>query len=378
MNILLIGGSGIISGEITNRSIEQGYTVTILNRGKRPVNPAAKTIIADVRKDSIDVLSNKIDNCYDVVVDFISYNPSQLKKSLEVFGTKCTQYIFVSSATAYKTTNGIISEKTPLKNDVWDYAQNKIECEDYLQKNYRTYCEHYTIIRPYITYDKTRVPYQFAPAEYYTIINRCQLGKPLPIYGGEVKCTLTSAKDFAVATTGLFLNDRAYEEDFHITSNYVATWRHIGEVIAQSAGVTATFVDIPEVLMRKSNGALGFSRDEIVGDKGRSMVFDNSKIQGAVPQFEGNIGFEEGVQDIFEYYKGGKRKINFAWDARIDAFISRASKITGVLVDKEKLSLKSYDNVALTSRDKIIYTIHRYDIPYTIFRILKKLLRRNI
>ena len=93
MKILMIGGSGIISSEICNLAICNGDSVTIFNRGKRKetINPSANLIIGDIRNEAVEAIKDKLEYSYDVVIDFISYTPSQLKKTLDITADRCKQ-----------------------------------------------------------------------------------------------------------------------------------------------------------------------------------------------------------------------------------------------------------------------------------------------
>ncbi len=372
MKVLLIGGSGIISSEVCARCVEQGIDVTILNRGRRKafIHSGAAEIIANVREDSETSLKQKINGQqWDVVVDFITYNVRQMKKSLDVFADCCTQYIFISSATAYIDVDKTIDETVPVGNDKWQYSYDKSKCEEYLREKASEYGVQYTIIRPYITYNKTRIPYQFAPIEYYTIVNRILCGKPLPICGENVKCTLTSSKDFAVACEGLFLNENAYGESFHITSDCEMTWKEVAETIAAELGMPVSLVQIPQETLALGSHKLGFDVDELTGDKSRNMVFCNRKIKMAVPQFTGKIAFDEGVKESLAYYNDNSDKciVNYAWDGRIDNLLASVLKGKKYKYDKNTYTSK------MSAKDKIIYTINRYNCLWQMYKFLKSI-----
>lgn len=371
MNILLIGGSGIISSEICNLSLEKGYNVTILNRGRRKklINDKAKLVVADLRKESVETIRNKIsDKKYDVIIDFISYNTQQLEKTLQISKDLCKQFIFVSSATVYKIKdNTVYNENCEIGSKLWDYAYKKAECEWYLEKNYKSYNLEYTIIRPYVTYGKTRIPYQIAPIEYYTIVNRILMDKPLPICGLDCKCTVTNSKEFAVATVDLFLNEKSYNEAFHITSDCVTTWREIGEILGKKLNKDVKFIDIPIDLLKSKKNLLGFDLYELIGDKANDMVFDNTKIKSVSPNFKGNVFFEDGINETILFYQQNPNMqiINYEWDSRIDCILNSISK------DSKNLSLKAY-KYDVKLNDKLIYWFARNDFRYKIFILSKK------
>ena len=155
--VLLIGGSGIISSSICNKAVDEGMQVSIVNRGRRKkfINENANLIKADIRNESIDDLREKINVAqYDVVMDFITYNTQQLKKILSVIKGNCKQYIFVSSATAYKECDEhhIYRDDDPIGNESWKYSVDKSECEWFLARHKEELGFEYTIVRPYVTY----------------------------------------------------------------------------------------------------------------------------------------------------------------------------------------------------------------------------------
>lgn len=365
--ILLIGGSGIISSCICNLAIKEGMQVTIVNRGKRKkfINPGANLIIADVRNESVEELQSKINVAeYDVVMDFITYNTQQLKKIIQIVGNYCRQYIFVSSATVYRDEgkNHIYNEQDAIGNESWQYSIEKSQCEWYLEKNKALFDFEYTVVRPYVTYGVTRIPYQIAPLEYYTVINRILMKKPIPITGLNTQCTVTNSDEFAVGAVGLFLNKEAYGEAVHITASCSTTWKNIIDIIARRYNVNVTYIDIPMEYLEKQKN-LGFDYEELKGDKSRNMIFDNAKIKKLVPEFKGEVKIEDSITKILDFYDNNKnnRKINYIWDGRIDKLINMYSK--NYFKNKEKASFKQYIN-PLSFKDKLKYFIGRYEIPY--------------
>ena len=85
---------------------------------------------------------------------------------------------------------------------------NKFLCEKYLS----TLQINYTIIRPYVTYGVSRIPFPIIPEGYhYTLLERILEDKPVILYNeGQAKCTLTTTKDFAEILYKLLLNPKAY------------------------------------------------------------------------------------------------------------------------------------------------------------------------
>ncbi len=160
MNILMVGGTGTISYDATCFFLQQGHTVYLLNRGNRNsiTHQNIKYIIGDAN-DYTSMQQALSDYIFDVIIDFIIFTPAQMTARMRIYEGKCKQFIFISSATAYKLTDGIYYESSDLGNDKWKYSRDKRECEEYLSDNIKKHSYQYTIIRPYITYDNRRIPF---------------------------------------------------------------------------------------------------------------------------------------------------------------------------------------------------------------------------
>lgn len=212
MDVLLIGGTGILSTDIVNECLNKEYNVFIFNRGNHnsEIDKRVHIIIGNIR-DKKDVKMKLEKYSFDVVVDFLSFKEEELKQNLEFFNHRCKQYIFISSATVYRKTkkNERITENTELKNEDWNYSKDKIKCEKVLWENYNLNKQDFTIIRPYVTYSKKRIPFAIIPNKQWTLANRIVNDKPILLWdGGKARCTLTQTKEFAIGIVGLFLNER--------------------------------------------------------------------------------------------------------------------------------------------------------------------------
>lgn len=103
MNILIIGGTGVISTAVTKEALSRGYSITMINRGHNlKVIPKGdvKVIISD--KKNYKYLEKKLGNIvFDAVVDFIIYDKINLIESFNFYSKYAKQYIFISSCGVY-------------------------------------------------------------------------------------------------------------------------------------------------------------------------------------------------------------------------------------------------------------------------------------
>lgn len=322
MKILFIGGTGIISSACAQLAIEQGYELTLLNRGQssRPMPKAAQQIQADIRNLTA-AKAALAGRHFDVVVDWVAFSPEHIETDLALFAGRTGQYVFISSASAYQTPPARlpITESTPLHNPFWHYSRQKIACEERLLRAYREEGFPMTVVRPSHTYDQTLLPMRGG----YTVVNRMRQGKKVVVHGdGTSLWTLTHHRDFAKGFVGLLGQPTAVGDLFHITSDELLSWNQIFQQVAAAAGAEAQLVHIPSTTIAHHDPEWGSS---LLGDKTHSMIFDNSKIKRLVPDFVATIPFWQGAQEIMAWYDAdpARQTIDPAFDQLLDDLIAR-------------------------------------------------------
>lgn len=320
MKVLFIGGTGVISTSCSELCIQKGIDLFLLNRGSsvRKAPAGAKIIHADIR--DIQSTKNAIANYnFDVVVDWIAYNPQHVQNDYELFRDKTDQYIFISSSAVYQRPipKLPITEATPLHNPHWAYAQSKIDSEKLLMKLFKEKNFPVTIVRPSHTYDKTRTPIRLD----YTFLHRLKNGKKILIHDdGNSKWTLTHAKDFAMAFVELLGNPKTLGEAYHITSDEVLTWNQIAQILADKAGYKLNIANIPADFVINYDADWG---NNLTWDKRYPGIFDNSKIRNIAPDFKAVIPFEKGAEEIVEWYNSHPEYqiVNDEFDKLVDNII---------------------------------------------------------
>ncbi len=318
MKVLFIGGTGVLSGACSELAVSKGFDLYHLNRGisteLRNIQ-GVKTIYADIRNEeqTKKALEN---NSFDVVVNFIAYEPDHIQQDIEMFRGKIKQYIFISTASAYQIPEHLpVTEETPLDNPYWEYSRKKIACEELLKQAYSESGFPYTIVRPSHTYDKTKIPVIGG----YTVLHRMLKGMPVILPGdGTSIWTLTYHADFAVGLVGLLGNYKAINECFHITSDEWLSWNNIYNILAAELGVKAQVVHIPSDIIALYNQEIG---DGLLGDKAHSMIFDNSKIRRFVPEFQPAVKLKEGAKEVVKYYK--ENTLELEVDKNINDFMNK-------------------------------------------------------
>jgi nucleoside-diphosphate-sugar epimerase len=298
MKALLIGGTGTISLPIAQRLLALGWDLTVLNRGtNNHLLPGARHIQADMA-DAQDV-QNKLQGLrFDVVAQFIAYLPRDVERDIRLFQGKCSQYIFISTASAYHKPprNGLIDESTPLHNPYWAYSRAKAECEAVLMRAYRQQGFPVTIVRPSHTYGLGHLPMAVRGKKgIWQIVQRMLQEKPVLVPGdGTNLWTVTWSEDFAPAFIGLMGNIHALGEAVHITSDEALTWNQIYSTVAAALDRPFLPCHVPSTLLARVQGADW--EGGLLGDKANCAVFDTTKIKRLVPGFCCPTRFDQGAR----------------------------------------------------------------------------------
>lgn len=325
MKVLMIGGSGIISSAVSQLLVDRGHELTLVNRGAsvRPVPAAAEVLKADIR-DPASVRRAVGDRRFDSVVDWLSFVPQHVETALGLFEGRTDQYVFISSASAYRKPSVALPvvESNLLHNPFWEYSRNKIACEQLLIDRYRTAGTPITIVRPSHTYDKTLLPMDGG----WTVVDRMLRGQEVIVHGdGTSLWTLTHHRDFARGLVGLLGHPYALGEEFHITGDEWLSWNEIFRLTAQAAGVEAQVVHVPSDLIAKEDPDWGAG---LLGDKAYSMMFDNSKIRRLVPDFACPIPFAQGIREVIAWYREDPRRqvVDPAFTERYERILARMKR----------------------------------------------------
>ena len=306
MKALFIGGTGTISSAITRLVAENpDWELYLLNRGNRndevPAN--VKTIVVDVNDEA--AVEKAIDGMqFDVVCDFIGFVTEQLERDIRLFCGRTKQFMYISSASAYKKplSSPYITEGTPLANPHWEYSRNKIACEQLLMDEYRKNGFPITIVRPSHTYCERSIPLAIHGEKgSWQVLKRMLDGKPVIIPGdGTTLWTVTHNSDFAKAFVGLMGNKHAIGEVFHITGDENLTWNQIHELIANALGVELHPYHVSSDFLA-AVGSQYELEGNLIGDKSNTVIFDNTKLKRAVPDFCASIRFDQGVRTTISH-----------------------------------------------------------------------------
>ncbi len=327
MNILLVGGTGILSTAIASNAVSSGKEVWVLSRKSEWRKcfsvEGVHFLKADIRdKETVNDFLKEIH--FDVIIDFISFTPENISYKLELFKGKYTQYIFISSAAVYDVKRGegkIIEDSYPLGNIEDPYGWSKYLCECYLRDYFRVTGDgYYTIIRPGYTYGDMCVPYWLT--EGFTVrgwifLDRISKGISIPVLADtNNKCVLTHVDDFAKGMDGIYMNKSAYNEAFHITADDGIEWHGVLDLLEDAMGTKIQRKTVtPDEYLRYFP-----EHKEQVISAYKDALFDNSKIKRVAPSYKCTVDLYEGIERMVACYKSVIKTIDNTetmWQERI-------------------------------------------------------------
>lgn len=358
MNVLIIGGTGVLSSAVTAESLKHGIGVTMINRGNRPIPKGVEHIKAD-KKDYDYIAEVLKGRHFDAVMDYLCYTDDETRISIEFYTNYTSQYFYISSCAVYdtRTMNGKpCVEDSPKVLPMWDYSVNKWASEKKLSHYFENKRVYYTIIRPCVTYGDTRIPYGISPryGYHWTLCARILAGKPIIRWNGGVnRCNMTRVEDFAIGVVGLIGNPKAYNEVFNVCGDETPSFNDVLAVMEEILNKKVVVVDVPSGFYANE---IPWRAGELLGGRSIDAINSNAKIKDAVPTFRQTYSLRQGVNKTIEAYKSQNYQYGIDWlfDADTDRIIRKWCKLQKIDSKQYHLGFLDYLGLA-TIKDRVTY-----------------------
>ena len=131
-DVLVLGGTGWLSGRIASRWRDAGAAVTCLARGARPAPDGVTLVRAD--RGSADAYDAVAGRSWDEVVD-VSSNPVHVAAAVEALERRAAHWTYVSSISVYARADEVGQDETAEllvpagPDEESDYGRDKVRCE---------------------------------------------------------------------------------------------------------------------------------------------------------------------------------------------------------------------------------------------------------
>jgi nucleoside-diphosphate-sugar epimerase len=249
MKILILGGSGHVSGAVARAALTKGHEVWAVTRGQRPLPDGAKPLLADRHNHAaMEKAIAGQDTLWDLAVDCICFDVPDIRQDMELLRRCAKQLVFVSSDFVYDPARRQFPQ--PEESDFWetvvDYGRKKRRCEEELI-NGDTGDMAWTIVRPCHIYGPTSelgcLPLHGRDPK---LIQKLRDGKPLELVGGgHFLQQPVRVNDLAETILSVADNRNAFGRIFNVAGPDIIESRKYYEMIADVLGVELTVKEIP-------------------------------------------------------------------------------------------------------------------------------------
>ncbi len=246
-DILLLGGSGFLSGTFARCAIQEGHNVWTVTRGQRTLLAGVKAIVAD-RKDraAFAAAIQSTNTRWDMVIDCIGFTGDDARQDLECFTGRADHLILISTDSVINPTiRPWKIDETFASFHNSPYAIGKRAAEEVLLGGSGKL--PFTILRPCHIYGPGSqlgcIPQASRDPQ---LIDRIRRGEPIVLVGGgHFLQHPIYAEDLWTMARSCLGNTRSYGQIYFAAGPDVVECRVYYRHIAQTLGVELTIKEVP-------------------------------------------------------------------------------------------------------------------------------------
>ncbi|MBN1582101.1 MAG: NAD-dependent epimerase/dehydratase family protein [Anaerolineae bacterium] len=310
MQVLVVGGTGLISTGITRQLVERGDEVTLYNRGQRQADMGEQIVrkVRQIHGDRNDAPTFEAQmaqaGSFDAVIDMICFHPEQATSTIRAFRGRTAQVVFCSTVDVYTKP----AKSYPIREDAerrpsptFPYAFDKAKCERLFEAAHARGDFAVTTIRPAWTYGEGgSILHSFGWNTF--LLDRLRKGKPVIVHGdGTSFWAACHRDDVARAFVGALGNKKAYGKGYHVTGEQWLTWDAYHCLIADLLGAPAPkLVHIPTDLLGQ---VAPQAAEWCVENFHFNNIFDNTAACTDLG-FRYTIPFAEGARRAIDWLEG--------------------------------------------------------------------------
>jgi nucleoside-diphosphate-sugar epimerase len=244
-----MGGTQFNGLALTRELARTGHDVTIVNRGKTPVELPLGVRRRTADRTDAAAVKAAVAGDWDVVYDVNAYTPGDVTLMSELLRGRVGHYVFVSSTVIYAASDRIpIAEDFPLDRSPQqnEYGRWKIECEDILVREHRERGFPATTVALSMVFG----PNNILPDREQRMFARLVQGRPVLIPGdGTTLAQIGHVEDQARALRMLGGKHATLGKRYNLTGADAFTADGYVDTFARVVGVTPNKVHVPAALM---------------------------------------------------------------------------------------------------------------------------------
>lgn len=253
MKILIVGGSGHVSGAVARAALSRGDEVWTVTRGKRPLPEGVHALTAD--RTQAGPLRDAVSGAgveWDLVMDCICYQPEEMEQNVTLFPDVARQFVYVSTDFVFDPPKRQFPQPEDGATLTTDgpgslgYGFRKRQCELKLMEA-DTGGMRWTIVRPCHIYGPTSklgcLPLHGRDEE---LIERLRRGETLKLVGGgHFLQQPVLASDLAETIRSAAGNARAFGDVFNVAGpDIIESWKYY-DIVAELIGVELGVEEVP-------------------------------------------------------------------------------------------------------------------------------------
>ena len=298
-SVLLIGGGGTLGTYTAKELLRLGHNVDVICLDdKVSENEKLKYYKGAATSEFLEAFLK--DKIYDGIVNFIHYpNVEEYPPIHKLLISSTKHLIVLSSYRIYADEEHPITESAPILLDVSTdkefletekYALSKAKLEKYLRSACQN--EHWTIVRPVISFSK----YRFDLVTYYKdLLPRINRGEtiPLPTESKDLTAGFDWSGNSGKLIANLLFKEETFGEAYTVSSAQNLTWGEVAELYTELLGAKFCWVSLEEYLKATNN----YNYFAMLYDRLFDRVIDNSKILKATGLSDENfLPIKEGLK----------------------------------------------------------------------------------
>lgn len=246
MKLLILGGSGQLSGRVAELALGQGHEVWTLTRGQRPLPKGVHALTADREDDAyVRRAIDGANTCWDACIDATAFNRHAAEQCAEIISRYTQRFVVVSTDSVYDPHFKTVPQDESNGHYLHDsgYGASKRQMEE----GFIASSLNYTIFRPgHIFGAGFQLGCYPEHSRQPDLLAHMRAGKPLRLVGGgEFLIHPIHVDDLALALLDCIDKPAAFRQIFCIGGVDVVTNADYFRLLGQLIGVDVTIEPIP-------------------------------------------------------------------------------------------------------------------------------------